>query len=255
MILSSKGIILKVFPYSNTSVICNVFTDDHGKLTFIAKGIRKPKNPLVSILQPFNLVEFQYYYKKTRGIQLVKEADILIGFDKLRDNLITITIASNLLNIINRTFEEGYQHPIVFRLIYKILNKLSSNILSNKITFIFFLFHLSKQLGFMPNINQCYHCSKVFTDFAVFNINLKSLLCGLCQQKYDIESNINIYKDSISFLNLIDKTNIDKIINIETNNLILSNTYTFLMTFMRSNISYINNLKGLTEIDKIYYEE
>ena len=59
----------------------------------------------------------------------------------------------------------------------------------------------------------------------------------------------------MSFLNLIDKTNIDKITNIETNNLVLSNTYTFLMTFMRSNIPYINNLKGLTEIDKIYYEE
>ena len=38
MILSSKGIILKVFPYSNTSIICNVFTDSHGKLTFIAKN-------------------------------------------------------------------------------------------------------------------------------------------------------------------------------------------------------------------------
>ena len=46
MISSSQGIILKVFPYSNTSVILNVFTEDFGKLTFIAKGIRKPKNPL-----------------------------------------------------------------------------------------------------------------------------------------------------------------------------------------------------------------
>ena len=42
----------------------------------------------------------QYYYKKKRGIQLIKEADILISFDKLRGNLISITIASNLLNII-----------------------------------------------------------------------------------------------------------------------------------------------------------
>ena len=79
MIHSSQGIILKVFPYSNTSLICNVFTKEHGKLTFIAKGIRKPKNPLLSILQPFNLLEFQYYYKKNRSMQLIKEADILIS--------------------------------------------------------------------------------------------------------------------------------------------------------------------------------
>ena len=48
MILSSQGVILKVFPYSNTSTICNVFTNDHGKLTFIAKGVRKPKNVYLS---------------------------------------------------------------------------------------------------------------------------------------------------------------------------------------------------------------
>ena len=44
MIAESQGVILKVFPYSNTSVILNVFTKERGKLTFIAKGIRKPKN-------------------------------------------------------------------------------------------------------------------------------------------------------------------------------------------------------------------
>ena len=56
MLLSSKGLVLKVFPYSDTSIISNIFTDDYGKLTFIVKGIRKPKKPLLSILQPFNLI-------------------------------------------------------------------------------------------------------------------------------------------------------------------------------------------------------
>ena len=69
-----------------------MFTKEHGKLTFIAKGIRKPKSPLLSILQPFNLLEFQYYYKKNRSMQLIKEADILISFLQLRDYLSTIII-------------------------------------------------------------------------------------------------------------------------------------------------------------------
>ena len=118
MISSSQGIILKVFPYSNTSVILNVFTEDFGKLTFIAKGIRKPKNPLLSILQPFNLLEFQYYYKKNRSMQLIKDADILISFDHLRSDLKSIFFASTILNIINRTFEQEYPNSIIFRLIY-----------------------------------------------------------------------------------------------------------------------------------------
>ena len=152
MILSSKGIILKVFPYSNTSLICNVFTDDYGKLTFIAKGVRKAKSPLLSILQPFNLLEFQYYYKKNRSMQLIKEADIVISFDKLRNQLSTIVLGSVLLNIINKIFENEYPNTTVFRLIYKTLNKLSSNNKDNKKFFLFFMFHLCQQLGFLPNI-------------------------------------------------------------------------------------------------------
>ena len=142
MILSSKGIILKVFPYSNTSLICNVFTDDYGKLTFIAKGVRKAKNPLLSILQPFNLLEFQYYYKKNRSMQLIKEADIVISFDKLRNQLSTIVMGSAILNIINKIFENEYPNTTVFRLIYKTLNKLSSSNSDNKIFFLFYMFHL-----------------------------------------------------------------------------------------------------------------
>ena len=99
MIISSQGIILKVFPYSNTSVICNVFTDNYGKLTFIAKGVRKPKNPLLSVLQPFNLLELQYYYKKSRSMQLIKEADIIISFDYIRTNFSSIIIGSNIITI------------------------------------------------------------------------------------------------------------------------------------------------------------
>ena len=45
-----------------------------GKMSFIAKGIRKPKNPTLSILQPFNILEIQFYYKDGRNIQMIKEA-------------------------------------------------------------------------------------------------------------------------------------------------------------------------------------
>ena len=82
---------------------------------------------LLSILQPFNLLEFQYYYKKNRSMQLIKEADILISFLQLRDHWSTIIIANTILIMINKIFEEEYSNETIFRLIYRILSKLSSN--------------------------------------------------------------------------------------------------------------------------------
>ena len=221
MLLSSKGLVLKVFPYSDTSIISNIFTDDYGKLTFIVKGIRKPKKPLLSILQPFNLIELQYYYKRDRGIQLIKEADIIISFEKLRNNFSTIIIGSTILNIINKVFEKEYSNDVVFRLIYKTLNKLSDMNYHNKIYFLFFIFHLNKQLGFMPNIDE-------------------------------VKNDIN--QKGAFFLDQINETHIDELLTIEIDSDTLKKTYNFLIFFMKYHINSMGNIKGLEQIEKIYNE-
>ena len=254
MIVSSQGIILKVFPYSNTSIICNVFTKEHGKLTFIAKGIRKPKNPLLSILQPFNLLEFQYYYKKNRSMQLIKEADILISFHHLRDHLSTIVIGNITLNIINKIFEQDYPNEIIFRLIYRTFSKLSSNTNTNKIFFLFFLFHLSKQLGFMPNFERCNTCNILFEYDAIFSLSSNSLICSNCNIHNVLNTDIIISHESLSILKLINTTNINQIASVKISSLYLQELYNFLISFMKGNINYINNIKGFQEVAKMYHE-
>lgn len=218
MLVESKGLILKVFPYSNTSIICNIFTNNFGKLTLMVKGVRKPKKPLLSIIQPFNLVEIQYYYKKSRGIQLIKEADIIISFDKLRDNINSILFGSIILGIINKVFEKEYPNEIIFRLIYKTLNKLSKDNNQNKMIFLFFLFHLNKQLGFMPTI----------------------------------KNNSELSESCNFFLNTINKTHINDIFDVHVMNDNLLESYYFIIHFMKIHINYMTNLKGLEKIEKIY---
>ena len=218
MLVESKGLILKIFPYSNTSIICNIFTNNFGKLTLMVKGVRKPKKPLLSIIQPFNLVEIQYYYKKSRGIQLIKEADIIISFDKLRTNFNSILFGSIILGIINKVFEKEYPNEIIFRLICKTLNQLSKDNNKNKIMFLFFLYHLNKQLGFMPTI----------------------------------KNNSELSDSSKFFLNDINKTHINDIFNINVMDDNLLESYYFIIHFMKIHINYMTNLKGLEKIEKIY---
>ena len=218
MLVESKGLILKVFPYSNTSIICNIFTNNFGKLTLMVKGVRKPKKPLLSIIQPFNLVEIQYYYKKSRGIQLVKEADIIISFDKLRTNFNSILFGSIILGIINKVFEKEYPNEIIFRLICKTLNQLSKDNYKNKIMFLFFLYHLNKQLGFMPTI----------------------------------KNNSELSESSKIFLNDINKTHINDIFDIKVVDENLLECYYFIIHFMKIHINYMTNLKGLEKIEDIY---
>lgn len=41
-------------PYRETSLIVDFFTENAGRISAVAKGVRRPKSPLKSLLQPFN---------------------------------------------------------------------------------------------------------------------------------------------------------------------------------------------------------
>ena len=73
MIASTRAIVLNTHQYGDTSLICNLFSEDYGKLSIISKGARTVKNPNRAILQPLNYIELCYYYKAKRNIQFLQD--------------------------------------------------------------------------------------------------------------------------------------------------------------------------------------
>ena len=48
-----KGYVLHSYPYRETSLILQVWTQKHGRLGLVAKGARRPKSATRSVLIPF----------------------------------------------------------------------------------------------------------------------------------------------------------------------------------------------------------
>ena len=251
MILSTQGIVLKVFPYSNTSVICNVFTQIKGKMSFIAKGIQKPKNPTISILQPFNILEIQYYYKDGRNIQMIKEVDIDQSFCSIRNNLSSILFGGAILNISNRILEPNYENDIIFRLISKSLGNLGSNKNNNKKYFLFFLFHFVKQLGFMPNIVQCHLCNRKLSSNTFLDDRSHLLICEACHMLSSNNNSIN--RQMLDCIILINHTFIDHIKDIAIKDDMLKQSYIFLQDFISYHIKSIESIPSFKIMDGVYH--
>lgn len=255
MIVSTEGIILKIFPYSNTSIICNVFTKEYGKLTLISKGVRKAKNPQLSILQPFHLLELTFYYNKNRSMHILKEADIINDYIHIRCNFSSILFGTTINNIINKIFEEDFPNKIIFRLCKKSLKLLDSDIKKNKVIFLFFLYHLSKQLGFMPSYKSCNTCGKKFTNDVIFSSSANSLICEQCNLHSANDSDFVIKFSTLSKIDLINITHINKIFDIDLTHENMSELFNFFIAFMKSNISPMQKVKSISEITKLYHNE
>ena len=48
--------VLRTIPFTESSLIVDVFTRNHGRLNLLAKSVRRVKSKLRSVIQPFHLI-------------------------------------------------------------------------------------------------------------------------------------------------------------------------------------------------------
>ena len=56
-----KGYVLHSYPYRETSLILQVWTEKHGRLALVAKGARRPKSASRSVLIPFQPLSLDWF--------------------------------------------------------------------------------------------------------------------------------------------------------------------------------------------------
>ena len=57
MIINTPAVVLKSFPYGETSIIARCYTKEQGKVSLIVKGARRKKSPLAAYFQPMNYLD------------------------------------------------------------------------------------------------------------------------------------------------------------------------------------------------------
>jgi len=56
-----RGYVLHTYPYRETSLILQVWTEKHGRLGLVAKGARRPKSPQRVVLVPFQPLSLDWF--------------------------------------------------------------------------------------------------------------------------------------------------------------------------------------------------
>ncbi len=117
---SSQAIVLSQRDYGEADRIVILFTQNHGKLSFLAKGVRKPKSRKRGNLEVFNLIKFSGT-KPMEGLGMITEVDIVENFPQLRTDLKKMAVGYFLLETIQKITRDDEKHEIVFGLLHKYL--------------------------------------------------------------------------------------------------------------------------------------
>ena len=245
MIRDSQAIVLKSIHYGDTSLIIKIFTDKYGKQTVMSKGARKQKNSMFSILEPANYLYTSYYNKNNRAVQILKEASYAMHFHNIRKSYKKIIYTLTAIEIIDKTYLNEEPSPIIFRLLVKYLNNINITNNMEYVYFTFFLLHFSIQMGFKPELNNCYKCQKPIKNYFMEYLT-GELICGLC--KTPNNNSKKIQNNTILLMMTIMNTHIDNLNQIDLSDFDFKNADFFLDYYLNHHIYGMKHVKSIKEL-------
>lgn len=170
---SSEGIILSRKNYGEADRILVCYSKHFGKLTLLAKGIRKIKSKKRGHLEIFSKVKFSAVHGK--GMDVITETETINDYAGVRSNLNKISLAYYFCEVTNKiTHEDGWA-SMVYSLLSRALEQLEQETELKKLR-LKFIYDLLIEMGYWPENKNMTDADIVLED--VIERKLSSVRVG-----------------------------------------------------------------------------
>jgi DNA repair protein RecO (recombination protein O) len=148
---TSKGIIFRTLKYSETSIICDIYTLDKGLRSFIVSGVRTTKGGAkAAIFHPLNLVDITAYDHESDKLARIKEISLYHHFQSINIDVVTSSMAILMIEVCRNTIKEREANEQMYYFIEEWLVFTDNALNYNPCLHILFMLELSNLLGFGP---------------------------------------------------------------------------------------------------------
>ena len=154
MIKNSIAIVLKRFPYSETSLIARCFVKDLGKVSFIVHGAHRKKSPMGAYFQPANCLNLVYYFKENRDLQTISKASFNYSWSNIPKDLKKISYAMAMIELTDKCLTDNDSHNNLYGELFSSLKGVENS--NNQLNLIYwhYQYSLLTFLGFRPDFQQ-----------------------------------------------------------------------------------------------------
>ena len=163
MLSKIRGIVLHTIKFKESSLIVHVYTDLHGRQTYLVHGVRGRRSGFqANTFQPLFLVEAEVYFKPGRDLQKVKEIRNPYPYTSIPYDIIKSSQAMFLAEILVKTIREEEANPALFDYLVNAIQWLDAAEEKYADFHLLMLVQLSRYLGFFPEKN--YSPSRPYFD-------------------------------------------------------------------------------------------
>ncbi len=151
MLVKTKGIVLRSIKYGETSLICDIYTEELGLRSYIISGVRKQKAKVgASLLQIMTLLDLVVYNRKDRELNRTKEIKPDLLYRSIPFDVRKRAVGTFMTELLRKTIREAEHQPELFSFIRNSFLFLDETPHNPANIHLYFMVHLSHYLGFMP---------------------------------------------------------------------------------------------------------
>jgi DNA repair protein RecO (recombination protein O) len=178
--LKTEAVVLRSIRYGEADRILHLYTPHRGRVSAIAKGVRRARSRFGGRLEPFFRVRLELH--EGRGELLtVTGAHTVAGYPRLRENARALDAAARACDAVGRLFETSEPHPGVFNLLCRKLNLLDERpAAASRAGALQFRLKLLHAAGLAPHLGACAHCGER-EHLAGFSGAAGGVVCGACE--------------------------------------------------------------------------
>lgn len=203
-----EGIVIKETPYSETSKIIQILTEE-GVISIMAKGARGLKSNLR--IGTTKLIKGVFCInRKPDKLSLLSGVDIQNEYKNIRKDIYKISYATFIVELSEQVMRQN-NNPEIYRILISSLDKIDEGFDAAIITSILELKYLDF-LGVMPIIDMCSVCGSK-TGIATLSSSRGGYICKNCVINESIVS-----EKTIKLIRMFYYVDISKISNLEISN-------------------------------------
>ncbi|MBD3286786.1 DNA repair protein RecO [candidate division WOR-3 bacterium] len=169
-----EGLVLKSYPFRESSKIVCVLTKTQGRVDLLARGARKPGSRFGAGLEIGTEASFIFYEREQKTLWTLSAADILSSHQALRDDPESLNKLARILKVLRHISHPGENNPGVYNLTLAVLNAMDMGKLKG--VYELFLWRITTLSGYPPRMGEgCLVCGRKDTTF--FSVKQGGTLC------------------------------------------------------------------------------
>lgn len=148
MLQKTRAVVLKVTPYSESSVVVKMYTKEFGLQSYLINGVRSGKGTIKPAhLMPLNLLDLVVYFREGASLQRIKELRCSPVLKSLHYDVYKNSIAVFMMELLGQALQNEERDPPLFAFLQTSIQWLDETTWSLAHFPHFFMVHLCKFMG------------------------------------------------------------------------------------------------------------